>query len=287
MGKNEIRSCIVCRETELKKVFQKSSPFGEIFQLVQCKNCGLQFVHPQPSEDEIRKYYQKHYFLQRTDRGYNNYFSPAMKREIERIIQLNLKDLGFADYEQRLGTERRALDIGCAAGYFVNFMSERGWGAAGIDISPECVRFAQEVLKKNVIRGDYLSNTYHHKFHLITLWATIEHLHHPDRVVKKMYDDLEEKGMLYLTTCRIGGVNFMKLFGKQWRFYNLPEHLYFFSYPTMKLLLEQFGFTVVKYVTYGSGLGKGGSALRRSADFLARRCGMGDMMLIAARKGSP
>jgi hypothetical protein len=92
--------------------------------------------------------------------------------------------------------------------------------------------------------------------------------------------------MLFLSTCRVGGINFMKFFGKKWRFYNFPEHLFFFSYGTIKKQLEQNGLRLLDYITYGSGIGKGGTIVRRAADYLAKRFSIGDMMLISARKGS-
>jgi 2-polyprenyl-3-methyl-5-hydroxy-6-metoxy-1,4-benzoquinol methylase len=283
MNDNHTR-CIICGSESFKRLFSKRSGFGEVFHLVRCRGCGLQSVYPMPSEDEIQKYYRADYFTRRTDRGYDNYFSEKMKREIERIIQLNLKDLNFYEHEKSIAGERRVLDIGCAAGYFVSFMRDRNWHAEGIDISRECVDYAREVMKQRVIQGNYLNVHFKERFHLITLWATIEHLHHPDRVLRKISNDLEDSGMLFLSTCRVGGINFMKFFGKKWRFYNFPEHLFFFSYETIKKLLEQNGLRLLDYITYGSGIGRSGNRLRRAADHLAKRLSIGDMMLISARK---
>ena len=44
----------------------------------------------------------KKYFLRRTDRGYNNYFSEEMRKEVCRVYEQNLKDLKFDDYEESL-----------------------------------------------------------------------------------------------------------------------------------------------------------------------------------------
>jgi 2-polyprenyl-3-methyl-5-hydroxy-6-metoxy-1,4-benzoquinol methylase len=278
-----INTCIVCGSKDNTPEFKKKSDQGDEFTLVKCNNCGLKFLSQVPDEKEIAKYYKKTYFTKRTERGYDNYFSGKIKNEIERVFKLNLADLDFFEFENRLNNKRHSLDIGCAAGYFVNFLKGRGWHSSGIDISESCVKFAKKSGLK-VSKGDYLKIKYSKKFDLITLWATIEHLHRPDIVLQKAHSDLNDNGMLYISTCRADGINFMKLFGKEWRFYNFPEHIYFFSHATLKKLLKNSGFQIVNYKTYGSNIGKSGSPVRRVADFLAKKLFMGDMMIVAAKK---
>ena len=76
----------------------------------------------------------------------------------------------------------------------------------------------------------------------------------------------------------------MRLYGRNWRFYNFPEHLYFFSRSAIKKLLERKGFRIIRCSTYGSGFGRAGSIRRKAADVMAKRLRLGDMMLIAAEK---
>ena len=276
-------SCIVCGMQDFRIIFKKESPRGELFNLARCRQCGLEFIAPLLIEEEIKKYYTKEYFTQRTDRGYDNYFSDTIKDEIRRIIELNLNDLGFNKFEQGIAKSKRALDIGCAAGYFVDYMQARGWNSYGVDISEECVNYAQKN-SLNVFKGNYLEIDFPEKFHLITLWATIEHLRYPDKILEKISNDLEDNGMLYISTCRIGGINFMKLFRENWRYYNFPEHMFFFSFKTLNKLLVKNNLKIKKYITYGSGYGKQGTFIRKTADFLAKKFYAGDMMLISAGK---
>ena len=278
----EVR-CLICGKNDAVPRFEKASPDGGVYRLVRCRRCGLEFVSPRPCSDEIGKYYGDAYFGRRTDRGYDDYFAESTRREIERVIGLNLRDLGFHDFEESLPAEKRVLDIGCAAGYFLMYLHERGWDATGVDISPECVAFARGA-GLAVYEDDYLEIAFARPFNLITFWASIEHMHHPDRFLEKAREELADGGRLYISTCRSGGVNFMRLFGSRWRYYNFPEHLYFFSRGAMVKLLERKGFRVEGYATYGSGFGAPGSLVRGAADVLAKGCRLGDMMLISAGK---
>jgi len=279
----EKTQCIICKDSKSSLLFQKASGKGELFDVQQCKKCKLEFVSPRPDVNEINAYYEKEYFTQRTDRGYNNYFSDEIRNEILRVLNLNLKDLGFFEYESTCDVDKYSLDIGCAAGYSVEFFHKRGWGATGIDVSTDCVNFAQSK-GLDVVEGDYLKWNNPTPRDVITMWATIEHLHYPHLFLDKIYSELKTGGMLYISTCRTGGINFKQLKKTDWRYYNVPEHLFYFSRKNLKKLLEQKGFAVTSYITYGSGTGEAHSKLRQSADFMARHFKMGDMMLIGAQK---
>ena len=276
--------CIVCGDASPRSRFTKNSGSGEPFRLVRCRRCGLEFLSPRPAPAEIGVYYSAGYFEKRTDRGYDDYFSPALEREVTRVLAMNLRDLGFFEYEASLPGPKLCLDIGCAAGYSVGFMQGRGWESSGIDIAGDCIDFGLS-RGLNVRKGDYMETEYGKMFHLITMWATIEHLHRPDKILKKACADLHDGGLLYISTCRTGGINFKVFRGAGWRYYNFPEHLYFFSRSTMGRLLGENGFRITMYSTYGSGFGRPGSAPRRTADRLAKRFGWGDMMILAAVKG--
>jgi 2-polyprenyl-3-methyl-5-hydroxy-6-metoxy-1,4-benzoquinol methylase len=278
-----VPECIICGNPTAVNLFQKKGTGGLHFNLAACENCGLEFLHPRPTEEEIIRCYDSDYFTRRTDRGYDDYFSEPIRSEIERVIALNLKALSFDRYENDLVAPRRSLDIGCAAGYFVNHLRGRGWESQGIDVSKPCTDFALKKLSLSVLNGNYLETVYLERFDLITLWATIEHLHHPELVLAKAFKDLRTGGMIYLSTCRTG-FGFMKLFGSSWRYYNFPEHLFFFSLSNLKKLLRKNGFKITCTFTYGSGFGKPKTILRRIADFAARRLRLGDMMVIAAQK---
>ncbi|HRX16411.1 MAG TPA: class I SAM-dependent methyltransferase [Spirochaetota bacterium] len=275
-------SCICCGEPRINYFFSKPSRFGEIFHIHKCPNCGSESIQPLPSDDMLKDYYEKAYFTTRTERGYDNYFSNRIKNEIERVFKMNLKDIGFFS-DITLANKGVHLDIGCAAGYFTAYMKSLGWNANGIDISHICTDFARNELKLNVICDDYLKHKYKHKFNLITMWASIEHLSRPDNFLNKIKHDLTDNGKLYISTCRADSF-FKNVARKRWRYYNVPEHIHYFTISGIKSLLERNGFNTVKLFCYGSGFGKPGSFIRRSADFLAKKICAGDMMVISAQK---
>ncbi|MBK6608147.1 MAG: class I SAM-dependent methyltransferase [Leptospiraceae bacterium] len=282
--------CNSCGATFFKHLFQKKSSKDETFQIVKCQTCGLVQVNPQPSMEEVAKYYSDDYFTKRTDRGYDNYYSDKIRSEIERVFRLNLEDLDFFEWVKTLSKTKRTIDIGCAAGYFVNFMKSQGWEAEGIEIAEGPVRFAREVLQLPITKADFLNwdNEVKKKFELITLWASIEHLHKPKETLEKIYSHLEPGGRMILSTCRYGILAWIT--GINWRYMNVPEHLYYYSLKGIIKECERIGFKKISSITYGSGMTarKNSSFFYRTVkkfmDWFVKWTNQGDMMAIQFEK---
>jgi SAM-dependent methyltransferase len=287
-------NCNSCGGSSFELILTKDSPLDENFSIVKCKSCGLVQVNPQPTEVEVLKYYSDSYFTQRTDRGYDNYYSDHVKSEISRVFQLNLKDLDFFDWEKRYkqtNTEKlTSLDIGCAAGYFVDFMKSRGYEAEGIEVADGPVAFARDKLGLVVHKENFLTwdARFQKKYDVITLWATIEHLHKPKETLVKIKSHLKPGGTLILSTCRYGIL--AKFRGLNWRYLNVPEHLYYYSLSGLRNLLISLGYGNPKTLTYGSGLTSipgAGIIFKISKYFfdrLVKWTNQGDMMAIRVTK---
>lgn len=299
--KGKIRDvpCDVCGGERFTPLFEKESSRGEIYQVVQCRSCGLVQVNPQPDVDAVRPYYESGYFEKRTDRGYDNYFSSALKQQINHVYELNLNDLGFSDYERDIiwnsysinkENQPKSLDAGCAAGYFVEYMREKGWKSEGIEISESAARFGIDELSLDIIVDDFLSckQLETGNYQLVTMWASIEHMHSPMAVLRRGYELLAPGGRMILSTCRYGLL--AQLRQKDWRYMNVPEHLYFFRMNGFRSAARKVGFDVVKAISYGSGFTtKKDSGLwyklaKRIADPLVKALNQGDMMAIHLRK---
>lgn len=282
--------CNSCGESKFHFLFEKKSSKKEIFKIVKCKVCGLVQVNPQPSFEEVANYYSNEYFTKRTDRGYDNYYSDKVRSEIERVFRLNLEDLGFFEWDKTLSIPKRTIDIGCAAGYFVNYMKSQNWQSEGIEIADDPVRFARDVLQLNITKVDFLNwdTEVKERFQLITLWASIEHLHKPKETLAKIYQHLQPNGRMILSTCRYGLLARLK--GIHWRYMNVPEHLYYYSLHGIIRECQKIGFTKISSITYGSGMtAKKNSSWfyrisKKFMDWFVKWTNQGDMMAIQFEK---
>jgi len=287
--------CDLCLSDNFFPLFEKESSRNENFLIQKCGSCGLVQVNPQPDLEAVKPYYSASYFQKRTDRGYNNYFSDELKRQLFKVYEMNLNDAGFYQFEKerfyKLNIQKPSfLDVGCAAGYFVEFMKHRGWEAEGIEISNDAASFGIEQLKLKIIVDDFFSSRDLKKesYDFITLWASIEHMHSPVKVMKRIHELLKPSGRLILSTCRYG--HLAKFRGKDWRYMNVPEHLYFYSMKNMKRLAAETGFNTLKSFSYGSGFtAKKDSGFAYKAgkiimDPLVKILNQGDMMVFYLKK---
>lgn len=308
--------CDRCGGEQFLTMFEKESSRNERYQVVSCVRCDLVQVNPQPDAATVAPYYSKEYFTRRTDRGYNNYFSDELKAQINKVYEQNLSDLGFFEYEEHLksGSWLRehlgrqgfvsqaretqeledhrpsSLDVGCAAGYFVQYLAERGWNSQGVELSRAAARHGIKELDLNIIVGDFLTcrKLQSAAYDLISLWASIEHMHSPRRVLARAFELLKPGGRMILSTCRYGLL--AKMRGADWRFMNVPEHLYFFSLAGLTELAADVGFHTEATITYGSGLtGRvNASVWYRTAKWVAdpfvKRANLGDMMALQLSK---
>jgi SAM-dependent methyltransferase len=137
---------------------------------------------------------------------------------------------------------RRLLDVGCAAGYFLDAARSRGWNVAGLELSAYSVQLARR-LALEVFEASILAPPPLPVFDAITMWDTIEHIARPDIAVQKARRLLRPGGVLVISTGdRRSFV--ARALGRRWRLMTDPTHKFFFDEPTLSSLLAAAGFKV-------------------------------------------
>ena len=160
------------------------------------------------------------------------YLTPDVAEQREKVLALLSPKTG-----------ERALDIGCAAGYFMDVLKADGWQVEGIELDESMRRTPQE-------RGytvfdqplEVFQNS--HQYDLITLFDVIEHLPGLQADVAKMAGMLAPNGCIALVTPDIESVQ-RRLCGAKWFQFKPTEHIYYFSPSTLRQLFEPHGIDVV------------------------------------------
>jgi len=248
--KNVKNGCSICQNDLAIKFSKYSDPLRKNFDIYKCSFCGNWQIFPLPDEIDLTHLYENTYFAKRTNRGYDNYTSDAVKQSIISTLEKNLEALNFYKWEENLDI-KNSLEIGAAAGYFVEYLQNRGWNSMGIDISKTMTDAA---IRKglNILHGNFLKYDFkNRKFNLIAMWATLEHLMSPDKFIKKISEILLPGGHLYITTTNTGF--WAKVYGINWRYLNVPEHIYYFNRRSLATLFENHHMKIVRSFTYGSG----------------------------------
>src|SRR6266496_1181056 len=133
-------ACVLCGSGVTAPMFHGSDRLYHTttrqFDVVRCGGCGLLRLDPQPSPEELRRYYPEHYW-----------FAPdasAAGRMEEAWRRLVLRDhVRFATQALRASKARGPLlDVGCGGGLFLGMMRERAFRVAGLDFSREAASLA-------------------------------------------------------------------------------------------------------------------------------------------------
>jgi 2-polyprenyl-3-methyl-5-hydroxy-6-metoxy-1,4-benzoquinol methylase len=213
------------------------------FNIVQCSECSFVYVNPRIKTEELYKLYSSDYF-NNTQFGYENYELNARLRimTFEKWYSLIVPFLGKK--------QERALDIGCAAGDFIEVMMRNGWkDAEGIELDPTMIALLR---KKNIL----VSTTplekieMNGKYDLITLFDVIEHLPGLSEAFQKLHDILEPDGTIALITPDYSSAQ-RKLFGKRWFQFKPYEHIQYFTPTTLARALKPHGLKIVHHSASG------------------------------------
>jgi 2-polyprenyl-3-methyl-5-hydroxy-6-metoxy-1,4-benzoquinol methylase len=218
-----------------------------ISRLVECVNCGLIYVNPRPSFEELARQYGDQYFHcpEPTFGGYEDY--EADRNDIEATFRRRLALL-----KPWLSADRpRLLDVGCATGLFLEVSRAAGWEVEGMDISAFALGKARErgfQVQQGTLPDPSLRAE---SYDVITLWDVIEHVPDPAAVIRDCHRLLRPRGVLALSTPDAGSLPARVLGGRWLGFRSIDEHLYFFSRRSMSAMLSRAGFRVARYHDVG------------------------------------
>lgn len=205
------------------------------YKLIECASCKLLFLDPIPNKEDLYNLYKNDYF-----KAWG--IETAVKNNPAAVIKL--KELVYQSVfkeVQRFIKPGHFLDVGCAFGHSFNVAINRGWDPYGVEISPEACRINAEKFPSRIIQGDFstveLANKY---FDLVIMSDFIEHASSLTKVILKTHEILRAKGVIAIITPNIHSFS-AKVMKKTWPHIK-PEHTYYLSQKTLRLLFSKAGF---------------------------------------------
>lgn len=233
-------NCLICGCKRRSVVYKGKDRLLELpgeFLLVRCANCGLVYLSPRPTLKEIDRYYPLEYepYAVRSKLS-----SPLHRWAINYGIRKRCLPL------VRRKEGGRVLDIGCAIGLFLNGMRRYGWQVQGVETNPTAARYAQQELGLDVFIGTLKEANFPNQyFDAVTMWDVLEHLHDPMTTLREMHRVLKDDGLLLLRVPNLDSLQ-AHLFGRYWAGLDVPRHMAVFSKQTLRQLLNEAGFNILR-----------------------------------------
>jgi 2-polyprenyl-3-methyl-5-hydroxy-6-metoxy-1,4-benzoquinol methylase len=229
--------CLFCGVHEERVMFHDGP-----FRVIACKLCGHVYVNPRLSAERLHEMYQEEYWTSERAKefGYSQYLE---ERELYERTYLRRSET-IERYKRQPG---RVLDVGCAAGFFLRVMSQKGWDTTGVEISAPMVDYATKLLGLPAVhQGDLFSvDLEPESFDVITMWDVIEHLENPIEHLQAAHRLLHRNGILVIETQNVRAP-FARLLGRKWQHYKHEEHLYHFHPESLDRLLAAAHFEAVE-----------------------------------------
>jgi len=267
-------ACRLCNSTETRL-----TAVVDGHRYVRCAGCGVERMASYPSDKEIAEFYDDGYMTKKFNNlGHHLHFT----REYRQTYFAE-KALTFADLRIDSGSlkGKKLLDVGCANGQFLEFTGGLGLDSTGIDISEEMVNAGKEAGLNCHVKDLFEMDG---EYDLLTYWDVIEHVSDPRKVLDKTRELLAPGGEVILQTPCTGIVS--ELFADNWLYYLPVQHLHLFSQEALFRLLSETGFAVVSWVRFGSCNPKGTipDVNKRAMDTIAKKMGIGDTIVVRARR---
>jgi SAM-dependent methyltransferase len=218
-------------------------------EILRCPACGLLFRADLPSPEELPGLYGKAYF-QAEDQsqggeGYADYVGEADVHRLNARRRLSLLEGVTAPSE--------LLDVGCAAGFFLDEARRRGWQVTGVELSAEMADWASRTLGlDSVIRGSFTGHPWDEgTFDCVTMWDYIEHTIDPFSELQLAHRLLGPDGVLALATGDAGSL-VARVSGRRWHLLTPRHHNYFFTRRSLLHGLDRAGFRVLAVRHFGA-----------------------------------
>jgi SAM-dependent methyltransferase len=226
--------CNLCRSNEAEIVARENG-----FNICRCLRCGLVYVNPQPTPQELDNYYRR-YYPEINEKTIVQWYQ---KKSFNQVINI------LKEYHPNGGD---LLDVGCGLGLFLEEIrrTQDHWSLAGLDLDKRAISYATR-RHKNIqfIHGNILdiSLIQDGSYDVITLLACLEHLHDPMRVLERAYQILRPGGTVIVRVPYITPWLYIK---KYIPFlpvrFQAPMHLFDFSPRVLEKCLNKSGYENIR-----------------------------------------
>lgn len=241
-------ACPVCGGNQTERVLLArdllfAQPGG--YPLVRCVSCQMEYVSPRPTGAALGRHYPADYF------GYSLHEdAPKFMQPFLRAMAQGISRRRLAYLERVTGklTESAALlDVGCGVNRLLELIrAERGCIGTGLDFKPEIVAYVRDRLGMPIVQGSLLdAKLPAASYDVVFMMEYLEHELDPRAVLQEARRVTKLGGHIALELPHIAAWP-GRLFGARWWNLDIPRHLMFFTPDTLRRMLAECGYELVR-----------------------------------------
>jgi SAM-dependent methyltransferase len=242
-------SCAICGERQSDELFSGEDRRLRVdsvaYTLRRCRSCAHVYLSPRPDGRTLSRYYPETYYSPRivapTTR--RSKWTAIGSRRPERANREKLRIVEAVAPERGL-----LLDIGCAAGDFLETARSAGWQVAGVEFDEKTARWVRENKGIDVRTGSAETLDLPANISVCTFWSSLEHLTEPRLVLERALEFLAPGGFAVVFVPNFGCWE-SRLSGRHWPHLDIPRHLHQFERESLRRILEAAGYRVCSIST--------------------------------------
>jgi SAM-dependent methyltransferase len=276
----EPTDCPFCRDNTYSFFLSGKDQFYDVpgeYQLVRCRGCRHVYMNPRPTAESLAACYPAGYSPhqpaenQPAESGDHADSAPKPAQRTPwylsrwaraipglRSLYYWLTDTNSVFIPDLPSENARAVELGCAAGRFLEVLRSRGWAAQGVELVPEPAAEARKhgfEVHVGTFEEAHLADA---TFDAAFAFKVIEHLADPLHTLQEFRRVLKPGGWFVFSIPNAGSWE-ARLFGRYWSDYELPRHLQHFTVDSIHQFLKKAGFTEVRVMHQRTVLGLIGS----------------------------
>jgi 2-polyprenyl-3-methyl-5-hydroxy-6-metoxy-1,4-benzoquinol methylase len=201
----------------------------EIFELYHDETLDMLITSPQPSLENLGRYYESEDYISHTDNKRS-----LFEKAYHFVKNIALKNkLNLINSEQ--SRKGRILDIGAGTGDFLLTAKNDGWETVGVEPSERAKNIAIQKGISFVNEIDALENN---SFDMITMWHVLEHVPNLELQIQELKRLLKPTGTLIVAVPNFKSYD-AKYYNEFWAAYDVPIHFWHFSKKAIQSLFEK------------------------------------------------
>jgi 2-polyprenyl-3-methyl-5-hydroxy-6-metoxy-1,4-benzoquinol methylase len=201
----------------------------ETFELYYDQDLDLLITSPQPSPENLGRYYESNDYISHTDskrslfeKAYHFVKGIALKNKLNLINNCS-------------SIKGNLLDIGAGTGDFLLTAKQNGWNTIGVEPSEKAKGIA---VGKGIQFSDSTEELESNSFDVITMWHVLEHVPNLEIQIKELKRLVKPNGTIIIAVPNFKSYD-AKYYGKFWAAFDVPIHFWHFSKTSIKLLFQK------------------------------------------------
>lgn len=223
--------CTVCGGSG-ERTFEK-----EGFWILSCVGCGHRYAEVEASPKHVAETYDDDYFFG-GGAGYPNY--------LEESEVVRAHGARYARRIRRWTEPGDVLDVGAAAGFFLDGLTDGGWRGMGIEPNGRLAAYARSEVRVDVQQGALEDLPNARQFDLVTMVQVLGHFLDPRRALAAAAGATRPGGHWLIETWDRTSLS-ARVLGPRWHEYSPPSVLHWFSRRGVERLAADFGFEPVAH----------------------------------------